>query len=265
MSPLVTAPPRRGRFHELTVTAVERLTPEAVAVTFAVGDVMAQFAFEPGQYVTLRAQIEGQEVRRSYSICSSRADVAARRELRVAVARVPGGVMSNWLNDHVAVGDRLAVMAPLGRFTCPTRPDQARHHVAIAGGSGITPVYSLLKTALEEEPASRATLIFGNRCPASIMFRADLQVLREAYPDRFELITVLEEGAQEELLSGVLDPPHLAAILQARVPVADVHEWYLCGPYPMLIGARQLLTDWGVDQAHVHDEVFFDGVSGGDS
>ena len=266
MTSLITKPARhRARFHTLTVTDVERLTDDAVAVSFAVPDALAdEFAFEPGQHLTLRATVDGQDVRRSYSICRSRRDALERKELRVAAARVGGGLLSNWINDSVVAGDEIEVMTPLGGFTCATQPDGIRHHVAVAAGSGITPVMSLLSTALAEEPASRVTLIFGNRRTTSIMFLEELEDLKNQYPDRFHLINVLSREAQDvELFSGRIDRERLERILGAIVPVQTVDEWYLCGPFGLVERAQGLLADLGVDSHHVHHEVFHvddDGV-----
>jgi ring-1,2-phenylacetyl-CoA epoxidase subunit PaaE len=259
MASLITTPVRhRARFHTLTVTDVERLTDDAVAVSFAVPDELAaEFVFEPGQHLTLRSTVAGQDVRRSYSICRSRPEVLERKELRVASARVPGGLMSNWINDKVVAGDQIEVMTPLGGFTCATQPDAVRHHVAIAAGSGITPVMSLLSTALAEERRSRATLIFGNRRTTSIMFLEELEDLKNEYPDRFHLINVLSREAQDvELFSGRLDRERLKRIFGAIVPVPTVDEWYLCGPFGLVETAQALLADLGVDSHHVHHEVF---------
>jgi ring-1,2-phenylacetyl-CoA epoxidase subunit PaaE len=186
-----------------------------------------------------------------------------RKELRVASARVVGGLMSNWINDKVACGDRIDVMTPLGGFTCATEPDGIRHHAAIAAGSGITPVMSLLSTALAEEPASRATLIFGNRHTTSIMFLEELEDLKNRYPDRFHLVNVLSRENQDvELFSGRLDRERLERILGAVVPVRTVDQWYLCGPFGLVETAQGLLADLGVDSHHVHHEVFHVDDSG---
>ncbi len=265
MASLLTKPARhRARFHTLTVTGVERLTDDAVAVSFAVPDALAgEFVFEPGQHLTLRATIDGEDVRRSYSICLSRPEALKRKELRVAAARVGGGLMSAWINENVGAGDQIEVMTPLGGFTCATRPGAIRHHVAVAAGSGITPVMSILSTALAEEPASRATLIFGNRRTTSIMFLEELEDLKNQYPDRFHLINVLSREAQDvELFSGRLDRERLERIFGAIVPAQTVDEWYLCGPFGLVEGARGLLADLGVDQHHVHHEVFHVDDSG---
>jgi ring-1,2-phenylacetyl-CoA epoxidase subunit PaaE len=259
MASLITNPAqRRRRFHTLTVTRVERLTDEAVAVWFAVpNELAAEYLFEPGQHLTLRATVDGQDIRRSYSICLSRAEALARSELRVAAARVGGGLLSNWINDNLAAGDRIEVMTPLGEFVCATQPDAMRHHVAIVAGSGITPVMSLFSTALAEEPASRVTLIFGNRQTSSIMFRQELEDLKLQYPDRFHLINVLSQDVTDvELLRGRLDRQRLDRILVELVPAQDVDEWYLCGPTGLVETARGLLVDLGVHPRHVHYEVF---------
>ena len=259
MASLITTPVRRrARFHTLTVTDVERLTDDAVAVSLAVPDELAsEFVFEPGQHLTLRATVDGQDVRRSYSICRSRPDALERKELRFASACVPGGLMSNWINDSVVAGDEIQVMTPLGGFTCATQSDAIRHHVAIAAGSGITPVMSLLSTLLAEEPRSRVTLIFGNRRTTSIMFLEELEDLKNEYPDRFHLINVLSREDQDvELFSGRLDRERLERILDSIVPVSTADEWYLCGPFGLVETAQALLADLGVDPHHVHHEVF---------
>ncbi|EWT03494.1 phenylacetic acid degradation protein [Intrasporangium oryzae NRRL B-24470] len=248
----------RARFHPLTVAAVERLTDDAVAVTFEVPDELVdEYAFEPGQHLTVRATIGGEEVRQSYSICQSRGAAGMRTRRRVAVARVPDGRMSGWFNDVVTAGDVVDVMTPLGSFTCATEPSGIRHHVAIAAGSGITPVISLLTTALEEEPESRATLLFGNRRTSSIMFLEELEDLKNRFPGRFHLVNVLSREAQDvELFHGRLDRDRLERLFATLVPVDQVDEWYLCGPFAMVTGAQELLEERGVDPRHIHHEIF---------
>lgn len=251
--------PRRPTFHTLRVSDVERLTDESVAIGFEIPQELAgQFLrFEPGQHLTVRAQIGGRDVRRSYSCCISRGEARRTGRLRVASARVPGGVMSTWINDEVSVGDALEVMTPMGTFTCPTRPGLARHHVAIAAGSGITPVLSLLATALEDEPDSRVTLFYGNRRTDSIMFLEELMDLKNAYPDRFTLINVLSREVQDvELFSGRMDTDRLDRLIDIYADPDDVDEWYLCGPFGLVETAQEVLAGRGVDVEHVHHEVF---------
>ena len=259
MAGLISKPARpRARFHTLTVASVERLTDDAVAVSFDVPDDLAgEFAFEPGQHLTLRATVNGEDVRRSYSICLSRSEALRRKQVRVASARVEGGAMSNWVNDSVKAGDQVEVMTPLGGFTRPTEPDGVRHHVAVAAGSGITPVISLLSTALEEEPHSRATLVLGNRRTSSIMFLEELEDLKNRYPGRFHLINVLSREAQDvELFTGRIDRDKLERLFATILPVDTVDEWYLCGPFGLVEASQELLAEKGVDPHHVHHEVF---------
>ncbi|MGZ4742913.1 MAG: 1,2-phenylacetyl-CoA epoxidase subunit PaaE [Oryzihumus sp.] len=259
MAGLISKPARpRARFHTLTVADVERLTDDAVAVSFDVpGDRAAEFAFEPGQHLTLRATINGEDVRRSYSICLPRSEALRRGQVRVVAARVDGGLMSTWLGESVKPGDEIEVMTPLGGFTCPTEPDGIRHHVAVAAGSGITPVISLLSTALEEEPRSRATLVLGNRRTSSIMFLEELEDLKNRYPGRFHLINVLSREAQDvELFTGRIDRDKLERLFATILPVDTVDEWYLCGPFGLVETSRELLGELGVDPHHVHHEVF---------
>lgn len=250
---------RRATFHGLRVADVQRLTDQSVAIGFEIPDELAGefLRFQPGQHLTIRAEVNGEDLRRSYSCCISRGHARRTSRLRVASARVPGGAMSTWLNENVEVGQVLQVMTPLGSFTCPTRPDSARHHVAFAAGSGITPVLSLIATALEEEPASRVTLFYGNRRTDSIMFLEELMDLKNAYADRFTLINVLSREVQDvELFSGRLDRERITRLLEIYAVPAEVDEFYLCGPFGMVETARTVLAQAGADPEHVHHEVF---------
>ena len=248
----------RAVFHELTISDVEQLTEDAVAIRFAIpASLRDEYVFEPGQHLTLRATVGGQDVRRSYSICVSRRQAQESGQLRVATARGPPGLLSNWLHERAEAGETLQVMTPIGGFTSPTDPTTARHHVAIAAGSGITPIMSLLTSALEEEPLSRATLIFGNRRTDSIMFLEELMDLKNRFPDRFTLFNVLSREAQDvELFSGRIDRERLERFTAAFVPVDDVDEWYLCGPLGMVETAQEVLGEHGVDSHQVHHEIF---------
>lgn len=260
MTSLLTARPtrRRPRFHTLTVSHVERLTDTAVAISFAIPPELAgEFEFEPGQHLTLRREMDGEDVRRSYSICMSRGTALERGEVRVGSSMITGGLMSTWLNESVHEGDEIEVMSPMGTFTCPPEPDLARHHVAFAAGSGITPVLSLLTSALESEPQSRATLVFGNRRTDTIMFLEELEDLKNQYPGRFHLIHVLSREPQDvDLFTGRIDADKLERLFATILPIDTVDEWYLCGPLGMVETARELLQDKGVDAEHVHHEVF---------
>ncbi|MGB3186415.1 MAG: 2Fe-2S iron-sulfur cluster-binding protein [Ornithinimicrobium sp.] len=272
MNLLVSSPPRRrARFHSLRISHIEHLTDQAVAVTLAVPPPLREeFAFVPGQHLTLRAEIDGEDVRRSYSICSSRQEYAEIYRLRVASARVPGGAMSNWLNDHAAAGQDIEVMTPMGTFAAPVFDDSssadsapfdgapaARHHVAVAAGSGITPVLSVIRTVLDEQPQAHVTLFFGNKRADSIMFLEDLMALKNEHPARFALYNVLsQERPDVELFAGRIDRQRMATFVEQLVPVAAVDEWYVCGPHPMVTGVQDVLTDAGADPAHVQHEIF---------
>lgn len=263
---LITQPTRRrATFHDLTVRRVDRLTDDAVAITFAVPEELREeFAFEPGQHLTLRATVDGEDLRRSYSCCISRAESRRRGEVRVASARVPGGAMSTWLNESVGPGDTLKVMTPLGSFVCPTDPTATKHHVAVAGGSGITPVLSLVTSVLEEEPGSRVTLIYGNRRTDTIMFLEELMDLKNRFPGRFSLFNVLSREKQDvDLLTGRIDREKFEEFLATFVPEDEVDEWYLCGPFGLVETVRQVLHERGADPHHVHHEIFHVDESGG--
>ena len=245
---------RHGTFHPLRVAAVEPLTDDSVTITFAVPDDLREaYAFDAGQHLTLRIEVDGAEVRRNYSICAP----ATEGRLRIGVKRLDGGAFSTHATATLRVGDLVEVMTPTGRFTPRLHPDQARHYAAIAAGSGITPVLSIIATALEVEPASTVTLVYGNRTVGSVMFLEELADLKDRYPDRLRLVHVLSREAQEaELLSGRLDPPRLRRVLDALLPPGSVDEWFLCGPFAMVEGARGVLAEVGVGAAHVHTELF---------
>jgi len=254
------APPgtrRHAVFHPLRVAAVDHLTDDAVAITFDVPDALREdFRFLPGQHLSVRAPALGDGVRRSYSICTP----ATRGPLRIGVKRIPGGAFSAYAAERLRPGDVLDVMTPTGGFSTPLHPEQAKRYGAIAAGSGITPVLSILATALDVEPASTAVLLYVNRTTSSVMFLEELEDLKNRYPDRFELVHVLgAEPREVELLSGRLDAERLAAILDSLVPVEDVDEWFLCGPLPLTEAAREILLARGADAAHVHRELFHVG------
>ena len=245
-------------FHPLRVAAVERLTDDAVAITFDVpAELRDEFRFRPGQHLSLRSRELGYDVRRNYSICAP----ATSARLRIGVKRVPDGVFSTYAAEKLSAGDVLDVMTPSGTFSTDLRPDQAKRYVAVAAGSGITPVLSILSTALEVELRSTAALIYVNRNTPNIMFLEDLEDLKNAYPARFELVHVLDSEPQEvELFSGRLDAERLGRILDALVPAEDVDEWFLCGPLPLTDAVREVLLERGVDSAHVHRELFHVGT-----
>src|SRR4051812_30055162 len=241
-------------FHPLRVADVEQLTPDAVAVTFAVPpELRADYAFAPGQHLTLRAFVDGEEIRRSYSICSP----PSSGRLRIAIKRLEGGVFSGHALEQLRVGDALDVMRPAGRFGVRLDPANAKHYAAIVAGSGITPVLSILESVLETEPASRFTLVYGNRNAGSVMFLEELADYKDRYPQRLQLVHVLPREARDaELLSGRIDEAKLDRLLAGVVPPQDVDDWLLCGPFEMVEQIRTHLVARGVSPRSVHLELF---------
>jgi len=248
---------RHSVFHLLRVACVERLTDDAVAITFDVPpELREEFRFQAGQHVSIRSPVVGDDVRRNYSICSP----ATSGRLRIGVKRIPDGVFSSYAAERLRPGDVLDIMTPTGSFFTALHPGQRKRYGAIAAGSGITPVLSILSTALEVEPGSSAVLIYVNRTTLNIMFLEDLEDLKNRYPDRFQLIHVLdEEPVEVELLSGRLDAARLGRILDGLVFPGDVDEWFLCGPLPMTDVAREVLLSYGAGDEHIHRELFFVG------
>ena len=238
----------RAGFHPLTVARVDPLTGDSAAVTFDVPPRLAdRFAFAPGQSVTIRRGGE----RRSYSICA-----AAGRPPRIGVREVAGGAVSGWLVHEVRPGDVIDVQAPSGSFT----PDLETpgHHVLIAAGSGITPVLSIAGSVLAAQGKSAVTLLYGNRRNDSVMFADEIADLKDAYPERICLVHVLSREPQEvELFNGRLDAAKLRSLLPVTVDVAAVDHWWLCGPFGLVEGAIDLLTELGVPRRRIHRELFY--------
>jgi ring-1,2-phenylacetyl-CoA epoxidase subunit PaaE len=242
-------------FHKLPVADVERLCDDAVAVTFDVpDDLRDEYAFRPGQYLTLRLMADGggesREERRSYSICAP-----AGAPPRVGVRKVDGGMFSEWLVDRLEPGDTVEVAPPAGLFT----PDltTARHHGFIAAGSGITPVLSIAASVLAD-PEAEVTLIYGNRRTDTVMFTEELADLKNLHGPRLQLIHVLSrEPMAAEIFSGRLDAERLGRILDGLVAVDEVDEWWLCGPLGMTTAAQDVLLARGVGKEKVHRELFY--------
>ncbi len=241
-------------FHPLRVRAIEPDTAEAVIVSFDVpGELQQVFGFTQGQYLTLRKDIDGQDLRRSYSICAGIDD----GELRVGVRKVRGGVFSNWINEQLQAGDTVSVMAPQGRFFVPLEPQSRRHHVGIAGGSGITPILSIMKTVLAREPLSRFTLIYGNRLLQSTMFKEEIEDLKNRYMARLVLQHVFsDEHTDAPLNHGVMDRAKIGEFLASVVPAAAIDEVYICGPFQMNDEAEAALLAAGVPEERIHIERF---------
>jgi ring-1,2-phenylacetyl-CoA epoxidase subunit PaaE len=241
-------------FHPLRVRAVQPDTQEAVIVSFDVPEELRPvFGFTQGQYLTLRKEIEGQDLRRSYSICAGVDD----GELRVGVRKVKGGAFSNWINEQLQPGDTIHVMAPQGRFFVPIEPDSRRHHLGIAGGSGITPILSIMKTVLAREPNSRFSLIYGNRSLKSTMFKEELEDLKDRYMARLVLHHVFsDQHTDSEINAGVMDRAKLGEFLASLVPAASIAHAYICGPFQMNDEAEAALLAAGVPEERIHIERF---------
>jgi ring-1,2-phenylacetyl-CoA epoxidase subunit PaaE len=248
-------------FHPLRVRAIEPDTAEAVVVSFEVPTALREtFGFTQGQYLTLRHTIEGQDLRRSYSICAGVDD----GDLRVGVRKVRGGVFSNWINATLKVGDTLQVMAPQGRFFVPTQPEARRHFVGIAGGSGITPILSILKTVLAREPLSSCTLIYGNRMLQSTMFKEELEDLKNRYLTRLSLHHVFsDEPTESPLNHGVMNRDKLGDFLRTVLPASTIDHVFICGPFQMNDEAEAALLAAGVPESAIHIERFGLAPTGG--
>jgi ring-1,2-phenylacetyl-CoA epoxidase subunit PaaE len=243
-----------SKFHPLKVARVERETRDAVALTFAVPpDLEAAFRFEAGQHVTVRARIGDQDIRRSYSICSTVQEGA----LRIAVKKSPGGVFSTWAGESVAAGDTLEVMPPLGHFGVAPVATRAGRYAAFAAGSGITPMLSIIGTTLAAEPASQFTLFYGNRASGTVMFRDELAELKDAYLTRFNLVHVLSREAQDiPLLHGRIDREKAQELLAHWVDLAAVDAVYLCGPDGMMQAVAEALRTCGFPETGIRIERF---------
>ncbi|WP_088281706.1 1,2-phenylacetyl-CoA epoxidase subunit PaaE [Ideonella sp. A 288] len=241
-------------FHPLKVRRIEPDTNEAVIVSFDIPPELREtFGFTQGQYLTLRATVDGQDVRRSYSICAGVDDA----ELRVGVRRVKDGLFSNWINTQLKAGDSVQVMAPQGRFYVPLDPAARRHHVGLAGGSGITPILSIMKTVLAREPLSRFTLIYGNRSPQSTMFKEELEDLKNRYLSRLVLHYVFsDESTDLPLHHGLMNRDKVAEFLAAVLPADGIAHAYICGPYQMNDEAEAALRAAGVPEDRLHIERF---------
>ena len=247
----------RARFHELEVAEVRPLTADSVEVTFAVPDALAgDYDYVPGQHVALRAEIDGHEVRRSYSLCRP----PARGSISIAIKRDLGGRFSSWANEELRTGDRMDVMSPQGTFTSGLADLDGAHIVGIAAGSGITPLMSLAHTVLAASDTARFTLVYTNRSTLDVMFLEELADLKDRYPARLALHHVLSrEQRTSPLLSGRIDEPKLRRMLEVLIPPSTVDEWFLCGPFELVQLCRDTLADVGVDRDHVRFELFTTG------
>jgi ring-1,2-phenylacetyl-CoA epoxidase subunit PaaE len=248
------------RFHRLSVRDLHREAADAVSLTFAIPQALASdYAFAPGQYLTLRTTMDGEEVRRSYSICSGPDD----GELRIAVKKVDGGAFSSWAADELKVGDELDVMTPTGRFGIIHAPDEARVHVGFAAGSGITPILSIVKGVLAREPKSRFFLFYGNRSTGGMLFREALEELKDRFMQRLSVFHVISGEEQDiPILHGRLDGDKVRVLLRALIPAASVDHVFICGPTGMSEDIETTCREIGIADDRIHVERFVSGLGG---
>ncbi len=247
-----------SRFHPLRVTDIQHTIREAIVVTLEPAD-PAAFTFIPGQYLTFRHDFDGVELRRSYSICAGRGEGL----LQVGIKRVAGGAFSTWANDTLRPGDVIEAMPPMGNFHVPIGDAARQDYVGFAGGSGITPVLSILKTILAEEAQSHFNLIYANRAVNTIMFREELEDLKNRYMGRFTVIHVLETDAQDiDLFTGRVDAEKCRALFSGWVDVATVKTAFICGPEPMMLTIAESLRSHGLTDEQIKFELFASGQPG---
>lgn len=241
-------------FHNLEIAEIVPETAEACSIRFAISPELREtFRFKPGQHLTLKAEIGGEEVRRNYSLCVAPQD----GEVMVTVKRIAGGLFSNWANDNLEPGDRIDVMPPHGSFSWDFVPGAANHYVGFAGGSGITPIMSLLRTAVLTEPESRFTLFYGNRDSQSVIFLEALAKLKNSFMDRLQVHHFLAEESEDiELFNGMLDRSKCDDVLSSLVDPGEAAAFFICGPGPMMDSAEEALIARGVDRQKIHLERF---------
>jgi ring-1,2-phenylacetyl-CoA epoxidase subunit PaaE len=248
------------RFHRLAVSDLRRESADAVSLTFAIPqDLAGDYSFAPGQYLTLRTMMDGEEVRRSYSICSGPDD----GELRIAVKKVDGGAFSNFAADELKAGDQLDVMTPTGRFGIAHAPGEARVYVGFAAGSGITPILSIVKGVLAREPHSRFFLFYGNRSTGGMLFREALEELKDRFMQRLSVFHVISGEEQDiPILHGRLDGDKVRVLLRSLVPASSVDHVFICGPTGMSEDIEATCRDIGIAEDRIHVERFVSEFGG---
>lgn len=241
-------------FHPLTVTGLRHETRDSVVLTLEPPpEAREAFRWVQGQYLTMRATIDGEEVRRSYSICAA----AQETELRVGIKKIGGGLFSTWANEDVVPGQVIEAMPPLGNFHLPLDPAARHHYVGFASGSGITPLLSIIKTTLAAESESRFTLVYGNRASGSIMFREELEDLKNENLGRLALVHILSREQQDiELFNGRIDKAKCGQLLDRWLDLASIDAAFICGPQDMMLQVSESLRERGLDQRKIKFELF---------
>lgn len=249
------------KFYPLEISELEKTTEDCTIVTMKVDeDLQDLFQYTQGQYLTFKALIDGEELRRSYSLCSSPLD----KEWKIGVKKIQDGRFSSFVNDHLKVGDTMEVAPPSGKFYVKIDPDKARHIVAFAAGSGITPMLSIIKTHLSEEPGSHIQLFYLNKTVSSIILREELEALKNLYMERFEIFYILDEEQRNvEVLSGRLDEEKLKQIFNGLCDKEMIDETFICGPQPLIFAIKEFLEAQGVEEKKIHFELFGTPVASG--
>ena len=247
-----------AKFHSLIVTDVENTIRDAIVVSLRPEAGAEGFDFTQGQYLTFRQEIEGTEIRRSYSICAGKGE-----GLRVGIKRVEGGAFSNWANDTLTPGMRVEAMPPMGNFHTAIEPEREKNYIGFAGGSGITPVLSILKTTLNAEPQSKFTLIYANRGVNTIMFKEDLEDLKNQFMGRLTILHILESDAQDiDLFQGRVDQEKCDLLFKHWIDIAAMDTAFICGPEPMMLAISEALKIHGLDKSQIRFELFASGQPG---
>ncbi|MDB5191714.1 MAG: paaK [Segetibacter sp.] len=246
-------------FHPLKVKEIRKETVDCVSISFDVPeDLKDHFVYKQGQYLTIRAKINGEEVRRSYSVCSSPLD----DELRIAVKAVDNGSFSKYANEHLQKGETIEAMPPLGKFYTELHAEHKKRYVAFAAGSGITPILSIIKTTLLTEPNSEFTLIYGNRSRQTIIFKEELEALKNRFINRFSVIHILSREKMDAPINfGRIDATKCETLFSKAIDVSSVDEFFLCGPEEMVFAVKESLENKGIDKKKVHFELFTSAAS----
>ena len=244
-------------FHPLEVTDIHHTIRDAVVLTLRPEDPQA-FSFRQGQYLTFSKDFDGTEVRRNYSICVGLDD----GELKVGIKRVDGGAFSTYANTELKVGDVLYAMPPQGKFFTEIEPDRAKDYIGFAGGSGITPILSILKTVLKREPKSTFTLVYANRAVNTIMFREELEDLKNRYMGRLTIIHMLESGQDIDLFTGRVDAEKCALLFKLWIDPSTLDTAFICGPEPMMLAIAEALKAHGMDPDQIKFELFGESQQG---
>jgi len=246
-----------SKFHPLTVTEIHHTIRDAVVLTLEPSDPQA-FEFTQGQYLTFKQDFDGTELRRNYSICAGLDD----GKLQVGIKRVDGGAFSTFANTALKVGDTLHAMPPQGKFNTPIEPDHAKNYLGFAGGSGVTPVLSILKTVLKREPLSKFTLVYANRAVNTIMFREELEDLKNRYMGRLKIIHMLESGQDIDLFTGRVDQDKCAALFKQWIDIKAIDTAFICGPEPMMLAISESLVTHGLRDDQIKFELFSESQQG---